>query len=165
MGPSDLRSLSSAALAFISCEKRDPAGVQRAGAQLLVHGPPSLSPREWDCGKRQAGGVLNGMTASCAVPFTDAEEVPPAGGAGREGQAPAGGPANAEPASEPQVSRAAGPAGGRGGFAPHPAGQIGLTFVSGPSCTRGPSPCVWEESLPSRDGECDRVHEASWLSH
>ncbi|XP_045879858.1 protein transport protein Sec16A isoform X3 [Meles meles] len=36
-------------------------------------------------------------------PNPDAEEVPPAGGAGREGQAPAGGPANAEPASEPQA--------------------------------------------------------------
>lgn len=58
------------------------------------------------------------MTASCAVSFTDAEEVPPAGGVIREGQVPAGGPANAEPASEPQVSRAAGRAGGWGGFAP-----------------------------------------------
>ncbi|XP_040488139.1 protein transport protein Sec16A isoform X2 [Ursus maritimus] len=36
-------------------------------------------------------------------PNTDAEEAPPAEGAGREGQAPVGGPANPEPASEPQV--------------------------------------------------------------
>ncbi|XP_032722291.1 protein transport protein Sec16A-like [Lontra canadensis] len=36
-------------------------------------------------------------------PNPDAEEVPPAAGAGREGQAPAGSPANAEPASEPQA--------------------------------------------------------------
>lgn len=36
-------------------------------------------------------------------PNTDAEEVPPAEGAGREGQAPAAGPVNPEPASEPQA--------------------------------------------------------------
>lgn len=102
------------------------------------------------------------MTASCAVSFTDAEEVPPAGGVSREGQVPAGGPANAEPASEPQVSRAAGRAGGWGGFAPHPAWEIGPSFVSGPLCTRGLSPCVSED--PSRDGECDCVHEALGLS-
>ncbi|XP_077609051.1 protein transport protein Sec16A isoform X2 [Crocuta crocuta] len=36
-------------------------------------------------------------------PNTDAEEGLPAEGAGREGQAPAGGPVNPEPASEPQV--------------------------------------------------------------
>ncbi|XP_034871337.1 protein transport protein Sec16A isoform X6 [Mirounga leonina] len=36
-------------------------------------------------------------------PNPDAEEAPPAEGASREGQAPAGGPANLEPASEPQA--------------------------------------------------------------
>ncbi|XP_034520727.1 protein transport protein Sec16A isoform X2 [Ailuropoda melanoleuca] len=36
-------------------------------------------------------------------PNTGAEEAPPAEGAGREGQAPMGGPANPEPASEPQA--------------------------------------------------------------
>ncbi|XP_004757009.2 protein transport protein Sec16A isoform X1 [Mustela putorius furo] len=36
-------------------------------------------------------------------PNPDAEEVPPAGCVGREGQVPAGGPASAEPASEPQA--------------------------------------------------------------
>nr|XP_058928864.1 protein transport protein Sec16A isoform X5 [Kogia breviceps] len=37
----------------------------------------------------------------------DAEEAPPAEGAGREGQAPAGGPAKPEPASEPKVPSSA----------------------------------------------------------
>ncbi|XP_014637805.1 PREDICTED: protein transport protein Sec16A isoform X3 [Ceratotherium simum simum] len=40
-------------------------------------------------------------------PNPDAEEAPPAEGASREGQAPAGGPANPEPASEPKVSSSA----------------------------------------------------------
>ncbi|XP_066896372.1 protein transport protein Sec16A isoform X7 [Kogia breviceps] len=40
-------------------------------------------------------------------PNPDAEEAPPAEGAGREGQAPAGGPAKPEPASEPKVPSSA----------------------------------------------------------
>ncbi|XP_072816546.1 protein transport protein Sec16A isoform X1 [Vicugna pacos] len=42
-------------------------------------------------------------------PHPDAEDAPPAEGAGREGQAPAGGPANRESASEPRVFSSAAP--------------------------------------------------------
>lgn len=71
-----------------------------------------LSPGAVPFGPQRRGVGWGGrVTTSPTVPFTDAEEALPAEGAGREGQAPTGGP---EPASEPKVSSAVGPGGGPG---------------------------------------------------
>lgn len=98
-------------------------------------------------------------------PNPDAEEVPPAGCVGREGQVPAGGPASAEPASEPQAFSSAtslagpelppaGEDGSRGGEAPSDHPGAAVPFYS-------PAPFA-QASAPSGGSRMGRIGQRKY---
>ncbi|XP_022356175.1 protein transport protein Sec16A isoform X2 [Enhydra lutris kenyoni] len=89
--------------ASVNMFSRKAAGARARYVDVLNPGGPQRSEPALAPAELFAPLAPLPMPAHVFGPSPDAEEVPPAAGAGREGQAPAGSPANAELASEPQA--------------------------------------------------------------